>query len=74
MRHYGINSVVTRLAGKALYLLCWDTVAGEKNTIYVSVTRLSTHRTIPNSQKGNDQKKIVNENGLSHHSRNSLQK
>ena len=57
LRHNGISSVVTKLDGKLLYLLCWDTIAGKNNTIYVSVSRLSTHHTIPNSQKGNDQKK-----------------
>lgn len=57
LRHNGINSLVPKLGGKALYLLCWDTIAGEKNMIYVNITRLSTHHTIPDSQKGNNQKK-----------------
>lgn len=49
LRHSGVNSVVTKLDGKTLYSLLWDTIVVPKIMIHVNITRLSTQHTILNS-------------------------
>ena len=55
-----VDYIAIKSDEKTLFIMQWYYSLWQKNSIYINITRLSSHLNIPNSQESNGQKKAEN--------------